>query len=171
MTVLDRAVAIELRARHQATSDLIAALERAMRHNPEDGEDPDDFVAQVDEIVGSQGLIAFKEQRDLLDNLMTEILRNYNGFAYERGLEVRRRDHKTVATANEQWHESHQAIHFRDEQPRAWTTHRIDHCGAGEYVVRIDGVEVWREKAADARLTAAVEQAAAKQFLETYGPS
>ncbi|EPQ75824.1 serine/threonine protein kinase [Mycobacterium marinum] len=170
MTVFDRAFAYESSARYQTASDLVTELEKAVRSDLEDDDNLQELIGRVDEIAVSRVLSAsLREQRELLQEFVINGLGNiYKGLASPRRLEVRNSDTKVEVNANEQWQETCLSITVPGEQPRVWTTYRVDRRG-GEYIVRIDAVPVWRGNAIDDELIAVVQRAAARQFLEAYG--
>lgn len=169
MSVFDKAFTNELLARYQTASDLVTGLERAVRKDTENDDNIQDLIDKVDELAGSHGLSASREHRESLQKLMMEIWKIHNEFAFSRDLKVSRGKSDMRVTVDEQWNENRSSIILPDEQPKAWTTFRIDRRGSDEYVVSIDAVEVWRGNAVDDALTAAVQRAAAQQFLATYG--
>jgi serine/threonine-protein kinase len=168
-TVFDRAFKNELLARYQTVSDLVTGLERAVRSDPEDDDNLQDMIDRVDELVDRHGLAASNEHRESLQKFMLEIFKIHNNVAHSRELRIHRGRSEIRVTVDEQWHENTSSIILPDQQPKAWTTFRIDRRGSDDYVVSIDGVEVWRGNAVDDVLAAAVQQAGIKQILAAYG--
>ena len=84
---------------------------------------------------------------------MTNIQRVVESFATSRGLERWQTGYSVRATADEEWAENRLAVAVDGEQQPSYTVYRIEPRGANEYVVFVDGVEVWRGESADQALS------------------
>lgn len=140
-----------------------------MRSDAGDDDDLQNLNEKVDEIAASHGLSILREHRESLEALMMEIWKIHNEFAFSRELRVSRGQTVMHVKVDAQWHENSSSITLPDNQPKVWTTFRIDRRGPDEYVVRIDAVEIRCGRAADGSLAAAIQRAAAEQFLSAYG--
>jgi hypothetical protein len=67
-------------------------------------------------------------------------------------------------TADEEWGVTKLAIAVDNQQPN-YVEYRAEPRGPSEYVVLVEGEEIWRGDDADQRLADAVTKAAAKNFL------
>ena len=141
-----------------------------MRSDPEDNDNLQHLIDRVDEIAVSRVPSAWlREQRELLYRFVISDLGNiYKNLADPRGLHGRHSGTTVQVNADEQWQETRMSLAIPGEEPKVWTTYRVDRRG-NEYVVRIDAEEVWRGNAVDEALTAVVQRAAAQQFLDAYG--
>jgi serine/threonine protein kinase len=165
MSALDRAFGVELLARYATGPELISALETAMRSDQAGGDDLQERLAQVDEIVASQGLSALGERREALQQLMNTISRIGRDFAQARGLWPSQAGNEVHVTADQAWHQNHLATVIPGTQAKTWAVFRIEYRGPNDYVLFVNGEEVWRGESVDQPLTAAAQMAFADQFL------
>ena len=126
MSVLDRAFATELLARHATAPELVSALESAM-HPQEGSGDLEHLLAQVDEIAISRGLANIGGRREAFQELIAAINRGISDFAMPRGLHRANGASQWHVTADEERHES--ASRRRPPPPRrragpSWRHHR-----------------------------------------------
>jgi serine/threonine protein kinase len=169
-TVLDTAFSNQLLTRYQTASDFITQLENAIRDDPENSDDLQSLTERVDEITARRSEPAWlQDEREKLWKFIIQDIGNiYKNFGDSRGLQGRHSETKVVATADELWQETCLSLVFAGDQPKAWTTIRVDRRG-DEYLVRIDAASVWRGEAVDEALTTLVQRAALQQFLDVYG--
>jgi serine/threonine protein kinase len=165
MSALDTAFSVELLARYATATELISALETAMRSDQAGGDDLQDRLAQVDEIVASQGLSALGERREALQQLMNTISRIGRDFAQARGLWPSQTGNEVHVTADQAWHENHLASVIPGTQARIWAIFRIEYRGPNDFVLFVNGEEVWRGESVDQPFTAAAQMAFVDQFL------
>lgn len=167
LSVLDTAFATDLLARYATATEFVTALESVM-HADETGEgNLEDLLAQVDEVV-SQGISASGERRDSLTRILTAISTVAGNFAAGRGLGTSTQGGTPEQTNGDQWQERRIAVVVPGEDPSCWPVYRVERRGAQEYVVAVDGKEIWRGESADDSLTRATQIEIAQQFLAAH---
>lgn len=170
LSVLDRAFAVDLSMRYATAPDLINALESAMRSDQEGDSSLEDLLAQVDEIATSRGLPALALRRDSLSSFMNSLVRAAQDFR-SRGLEWSRKTiGNEVSSVDGQWQHANISVHAPGDDP-IYSVYRVEVRGTDEYVLLIDGQEMWRGTSADSSWNAAVQTALARQFLATQAKS
>jgi serine/threonine-protein kinase len=167
-SAFDRAFEIDLSRRFQTAPELISELEKAMQTQEGSG-DLNDLLAQVDEVVVSQGTSDAAKRREALAALIASIARINRDFANGRGLHVLQAENEHRVTAEEEWHECRVAVtvHGNVIQTNLMPLYRVERRGP-EYLLLIDGEEVWRAgNSADQDFQKAVQAAAATYFLKS----
>lgn len=162
--VLDNAFANDLSRRYQTAPELISALETAMQDQQGSG-DLEDLLAQVDERIVSEGIAERSQRRDALAKFIDFINRAHGNFASSRGLHSVQGGNDVRVTPDEEWHENHLAVFVPGtEHPNPIPKYRVERRGT-EYVLLLNGEELWRGNDVDERFAKAVQIAIAKQFL------
>ncbi|WP_428338666.1 serine/threonine protein kinase [Mycobacterium sp.] len=167
-SAFDRAFQNDLSRRYQTGLELISALEKAMQPHKGSG-DLDDLLAKVDEVVVSQGISDLARRREALAALISSIARTNQDFANGRGLRVLQSANEEQVTADEEWHQTRIAVtlHGNVIQTNLMPLYRVERRGP-EYLLMIDGEEVWRGgTSADQDFQKAVQAAAATYFLNS----
>jgi hypothetical protein len=167
-SAFDRAFQNDLARRFQTAPELISALEKAMQTQEGSG-DLNDLLAQVDEVVVSQGISDAAKRREALAALIASIAQINRDFADGRGLRVLQAENEHRVTAEEEWHECRVAVtvHGNVIQTNLMPLYRVERRGP-EYLLLIDGEEVWRgANSADQDFQKAVQAAAATYFLKS----
>ncbi|PXX01611.1 serine/threonine-protein kinase [Mycolicibacterium moriokaense] len=168
-TVFDTAFATDLSRRYATAPDLISALENAMRSEQEGAGDLDDLLAQVDDILVNQGIAASSERQQSVTAFLTAISRIAAEFAQARRLHTSTQSSTPVATSGEEWQERRVAVIAPGATLKIFPVYRIERRGPDDYVLLVDGDEVWRgEAATDSSFTTAVQVALAKHFVAAH---
>ncbi|MGC2654091.1 MAG: protein kinase [Mycobacterium sp.] len=169
LTVLDTAFATDLSRRYATAPDLISALENAMLSDQQGPGDLDDLLAQVDDVLINQGVSASSERRESLTAFLNSISRIATDFAQARKLHMSTASSTPGATSGEEWQERRAAVIAPGSRATTFPVYRIERRGPDDYVLLLDGNEVWRgESATDAPFTSAVQTALARQFLADH---
>lgn len=174
MSVLDKAFAHQIVMRYATAPDLASELERAMQSDEAGDGDLQGLRARLAEIIDSQGIASRNQRRDDLFQLMHQIHNTVRDFASANGgLSLAQSTNKVRVTSSDEldWNERQLAVSDPlDDRPRVWMVFRVERWGgAGDYVVLVDGVEIWRGETANDSLTEAVQIAAANHILAILG--
>lgn len=165
LRVFDRAFTPELTARFTTAQELVAQIDRAMATDSENDDDFDRLMAQMDDFAQSRNLQALGARREKLEHFLRSMDHVLLNFATSKGLLRGQANWASTATAEDEWATVNLSMTTDSDQPRHWTAYRIEPRGPSEYVVLVDGEEVWRGHEWDQALSDAVVGAAVKTFL------
>ena len=135
-----------------------------MQPDQEVGNELESVLAQAKEIALSQEQTVLTARRESLTPLMNAIRGAIQNFAQSHHLQWSQTGHSVSATADESWTEDHLSVEKYGGEP-SFAAYRVEFRGAGEYVVLVDGVEVWRGGSVDQPLADAITLAAGTKFL------
>lgn len=169
MSVFDKAFNISADARFQLASDLLSALESAMRNNPDDTDDDlASLLARVDEIALREEQVAMSRQRESLSQTMQLAHSAVSDFAHKRHLQISYSGVAPHISAPEGWMERKISAHMDGQEPN-YVTYRVEARDPDEFVLLVDGTEVWRgssnSRESRSTLLTTVTTVAAKRFL------
>lgn len=164
LSVFDRAFNSEVAKRYQTSLELVAALELAMRSDQEGDDDLASLLAEVDETALSEHQALLGRRHAALSQFLSVIRAGFQDFAQGRNLQQVWTGRVIPQAADEALCKARMAFDQYGQEPN-WIDFRVEPRDPDEYVVILDGQEVWRGLAPDESLNDLVMRAAAKNYL------
>lgn len=164
LSVFDRAFNSEVARRYQTSSELVAALELAMQNDQEGDDDLASLLAEVDETALSEHQALLGRRHAALSRFLSVIRAGFQDFAQGRNLQQVWTGRVVSQAADEALCKARMVVDQYGNEPN-WIDFRVEPRDPEEYVVILDGLEVWRGLAPDEPLNDLIVRAAAKNYL------
>lgn len=164
LSVMDKVFNNDVAKRCQTATELIAALELAMQNDQEGEDDLASLLAAVDETALGERQALLAQRHAALTGFLAFIRAAIRDFADGRNLQQVWTGHVVSPAAEEALCQARMALDQNGDEPE-WMYFRVEPREPGEYVMLLNGQEIWRGASPDQSLSDLIAKAAAKNYL------
>jgi serine/threonine-protein kinase len=165
LAVFDKAFAVHAADRYGTAAQLVHDLKKVtMDPGRDDMDELDGLLARVDELTRTPDQQRLAELREVLTQALQVVAATVKRFALERRLKLSQSGHSVEVTAGTARAQTSLSV-TKFEDATNFVAYRVEARGTMEFVLSVDGDEIWRGVQADESLERAVTLAAARAFV------